>query len=169
MKRISAPSQRWRWYLAAAVVVALALNAKRVKNVVWKPKGIRNNNPGNIRATATIWQGQVGDDGTGFAVFDTPENGIRAMARTLHTYATSYGITTVQGIISRWAPANENDTASYVQDVAARMDVGDTQPLVFSASQLVALVAAIINHENGMQPYTDAQLLAGIRAAGWPV
>lgn len=159
--------KRWRWYLAAAVVALLALNAKKVGGLVMKPRGIRNNNPGNIRKGES-WRGAVGDDGA-FIIFDTALHGIRAMARILHTYATSYGINTVQGIISRWAPPNENDTAAYVQHVAVKMDVGETQPLAFTKTQLLALVAAIINHENGQQPYSDEQLLEGIRAAGWPV
>ena len=42
-------------------------------------RGIRNNNAGNIRAKSIIWDGQTGIDDKGFAIFKSPEWGIRAM------------------------------------------------------------------------------------------
>lgn len=121
------------------------------------PKGLRNHNPGNLRYVASIpWNGQQGDDGTGYAVFDTDEHGVRALAHQLQTYA-GRGITSVAQIISTFAPSNENDTAAYVADVAGRVGVAADQPLDVYGT-LVPLVAAIIHHENGVQPFSDDQL-----------
>ncbi len=126
------------------------------------PRGIRNNNPGNIEDNGTKWRGRVGDDGR-FVIFDTPENGIRALARTLKTYHKKYGLTTVRGIINRWAPAVENDTNSYIEHVAGSLGVLPDSSL--SESQIMAIVPVIIRHENGQQPYSIEVLNAGIQAA----
>lgn len=121
------------------------------------PKGIRNNNPGNLRYVASIpWTGQTGDDGTGYAVFDSAEHGVRALGRQLQTYA-GRGLTSVREIISTYAPSNENDTAAYISAVAGELGVDPDQPLdVYGV--LPNLVAAIIHHENGIQPYDLSDL-----------
>ncbi|UTM58287.1 structural protein [Photobacterium sp. CCB-ST2H9] len=128
----------------------------------YKPRGIRNNNPGNIEDNGTAWQGRVGSDGR-FVIFDSPQNGIRALARTLKTYRNRHGLTTVRGIINRWAPPVENDTTAYVNHVAGALGVSPDMSL--SEAETMALVPLIIRHENGMQPYSDRVLKAGIQAA----
>lgn len=121
------------------------------------PKGLRNHNPGNLRYVASIqWNGQVGDDGTGYAVFDSDEHGVRALAHQLQTYA-GRGITSVAQILTTYAPNNENDTAAYIADVSGRVGVPADQPLDVYG-MLTQLVAAIIHHENGVQPFSDDQL-----------
>lgn len=126
---------------------------------VGTPRGIRNNNPGNIRFNALIkWQGQVGSDGA-FVIFDRPENGIRAMGRILNSYAAR-GVDTVREVITTWAPPVENNTTSYISAVARACGVGADQ-----VPNRLLLVKAIIRHENGQQPYSDFQLQTGIAAA----
>jgi len=128
------------------------------------PKGIRNNNPGNIEDNPrNQWRGQVGDDGR-FAIFDTPVNGIRALARLLFNYNKIYGLSTVNGIITRWAPDSENNTSSYIADVSNRLGVHPQQRIDI-AQVMPVLVKSIIRHENGQQPYTETQIDAGIAAA----
>lgn len=119
-----------------------------------RSRGIRNNNPGNIDWTAANnWQGQLGRE-TGvanprFARFDTMENGIRALAKNLLTYA-SRGLDTVTEIINRWAPGNENDTGSYIRMVAREMGVdANAQLNLRDSATLQRLTSAIIKHENG--------------------
>lgn len=114
-------------------------------------KGIRNNNPGNLRYVASIpWKGQTGDDGTGYAVFDTAEDGIRALGHQLATYI-SRGENTVTLVIQTYAPDTENNTAAYINDVATRMGVDVNQP--FDTGAIPSLAQAIIIHENGSDPY----------------
>ncbi|MGV2873499.1 virion protein [Colwellia sp. E150_009] len=124
------------------------------------PLGIRNNNPGNIRATGNWqeWQGAIGEN-QGFIVFDTPENGLRALARTLSTYKNIYGLNSINQIINRWAPTDENDTQSYINHVSQIVGVQSWQPLEFN--QYPLLIAAIIKHENGQQPYSSEQIQIG--------
>ncbi|EKF8821453.1 hypothetical protein AAAW23_002476 [Cronobacter sakazakii] len=129
-------------------------------------RGIRNNNPGNLEASdSNPWQGQTGSDGR-FAKFETPEHGIRALGRNLLSYQRQ-GIDTVNDIINRWAPPEDNnDTASYIQAVCAQLGVEPNQPVNASdPDTLKALCAAIIHHENGEQPYNAQQLSTGVNAA----
>lgn len=132
------------------------------------PRGIRNNNPGNIRRSADPWQGLAKDQNDdAFFQFAEPKWGIRALARVLISYQDRHGLRTVRAIISRWAPPVENKTSSYIDHVARRLNVGADDPLdVHDYRVLRGLVEAIISHENGLQPYTDAQIDAGLVLAG---
>lgn len=130
------------------------------------PRGVRNNNPGNLEASSSNpWVGQTGSDGR-FAKFETPEHGIRALGRNLISYQRQ-GIDTVSEIINRWAPPSDNnDTAAYIKSVCAQLGVKADQPLDASnPDTLQALCAAIIKHENGSQPYSNEQLSTGVSAA----
>jgi len=137
-------------------------------------RGIRNHNPGNIDR-GQPWQGlataaemtpeQKAE--TRFAVFSSPEWGIRAMVRIIQTYRTKYGLETVAGIIKRWAPPVENQTTVYINAVAASMNVQPDSVLDTSDPEILSpLLKAIILHENGEQPYSDATIVAGIALAG---
>jgi hypothetical protein len=117
-------------------------------------RGIRNNNPGNIRRSNDPWQGlaqqQTDKD---FLVFQNPVYGIRALARTLIVYQDKHGLRSVRQIINRWAPAAENNTEAYVQAVAKVTGFDpDRQLDMHSFTDLKPVVAGIIRHENGQQP-----------------
>lgn len=111
------------------------------------PRGIRNNNPGNIeygRFARSV--GATGTDGR-FAVFETMEDGIRAAVALLQSYAAR-GIDTVETIISRWAPSKDgNNTKAYIDAVAKQLGVSPDARL--SADQLSGVANAIFKHENG--------------------
>ena len=138
--------------------------------------GIRNNNPGNIRHSDDKWQGlaQAQPDSQ-FFTFDSPVYGIRAIARLLINYQDKYSLNTIRGIISKWAPPEENPTAAYIDAVDHRTGFDPDQQLDMHAYEdLRALVVAIIWQENGQQPYSDQQIgkalvLAGIEPAGKPL
>lgn len=129
-------------------------------------RGIRNNNPGNIRGSAVVkWKGEVGRDDKDFVVFDTSINGIRALARTLSTYYKKHGLTTIEQIINRWAPPSENDTASYIASVSERTGLPKDIPFLWSDDNVVLLTKAIIRHENGVNPYSDDTVVSGVKLA----
>lgn len=129
------------------------------------PRGLRNKNPGNVEAGADRWDGQTGSDGR-FATFESPEAGIRALARTLITYQDKHGLNTVEGIIGRWAPPGENNTKAYARAVADAVGFEPTAQLdLKDAKVLQALTRAIIRHENGRQPYAEDVIRAGVDAA----
>ena len=127
------------------------------------PRGIRLNNPGNIKESPgdkTQWQGErATDDDPVFEEVVSPEAGIRALARILLGYQRRHGLNTVTGIINRWAPGCENDTGSYIAHVASRLGVTPDQAIDLTKA---GLVEAIIRHENGQQPYAREVILAGI-------
>lgn len=125
------------------------------------PLGIRNNNPLNIRATGINWQGATGENG-GYVVFESSFYGLRAAARVLRTYRNNYGLTSVEQIISRWAPPTENNTQSYINNVAQVLEVLPSDPL--EPEQYPALMAVMILHENGKQPFSSAEIIKGFNA-----
>lgn len=131
-------------------------------------RGIRNNNPGNLRKSADKWQGlaPVQSDPE-FFTFSAAVYGIRALARTLITYYDKYDLNTVNKVIARWAPPSENQTQAYANDVARRMgvDTGGVINLHYYA-YLRPMVEAIIWRENGVQPYTSAQIDKALALAG---
>lgn len=137
-------------------------------------RGIRNNNPGNIE-----FYNQPGasleSKGGRFARFSTPEQGINAMSKQLDLYFTGKSrnvtkpINTIQDIITTWAPPKnkkgqvENDTAAYIASVAKSMGVSPTAELNLNdPNTKAALISAMITHENGGNPYTHEQYIAGI-------
>lgn len=119
-------------------------------------RGIRNNNPGNIR-WGDEWKGLVPEvqrTDKSFCQFRTPEFGIRAMIIILRNYQSKYGLKTITGIIKRWAPPNENDTQAYILSVALATGTDADKPIDLTDSRkLFPLLQAIIKHENGTQPY----------------
>ena len=132
------------------------------------PRGIRNNNPGNLRRSKDPWQGLASEQtDPDFFQFVSSKWGIRALARTLIAYQDKDGRNTVNKIIDRWAPPTENNPTAYVQAVAAGVGVAaDDEIDVHDYLVLRPLTLAIIRHENGQQPYTDAEIDAGLVLAG---
>jgi len=140
------------------------------------PRGIRNNNAGNIDYHASVqWQGldpAKPSDGR-FCRFIKPEYGIRAITRILRNYTKRdgtagvglKGIDTVYEIINRWAPPTENDTGAYIAAVAKNAGVDPKEHIELTEEKLLVLVKAIVKHENGIQPYSDSTILAGIKLA----
>lgn len=131
------------------------------------PRGLRGNNPGNIRRGPVPWQGMAPEQrDPEFVTFAAPEWGLRAIVRILHTYR-SRGRASIRQMIEQWAPPVENDTTSYVEHVASAAGFQADHPLTgpeFEAT-LPALVKAIVRHENGQQPYDDALIARAIEMA----
>ena len=119
------------------------------------PRGIRNRNPGNIRKSRDRWKGLASlQSDPAFFVFETPLWGIRAMAVILRNYQRRHGLKSLAQIIGRWAPAAENDTAGYVAAVSKAIGVEPRAPVdLRDGATLRPLIAAIVRHENGLQPY----------------
>lgn len=78
-------------------------------------RGIRNNNPANIRHGKSKWFGSLPNQtDKSFVQFDTMSNGIRALIILLHNYYNLYHLDTIRKIINRYAPSSENNTSSYI-------------------------------------------------------
>ena len=77
---------------------------------VLTPRGIRNRNPGNIRATTPdTWQGQIGTDPKGFAIFDQPRDGLRALGKVLLAYWYTHHLRSLRQLTERYAPPSDGN------------------------------------------------------------
>jgi len=143
-----------------------------------KSRGFENRNPGNIDFDPrNRWRGQIGIEPAPrnggrprFAVFESHEYGIRALAMLLTTYYDRHGLRTIRQIVNRWAPPNENHThryASFVDDMMPRHTADDRLDL-HSYADMRELVVAIIKFELGGMPYEDAAIDRGLAMAGLP-
>lgn len=132
------------------------------------PRGIRNNNPGNIDRTAEKWQGMAADQSSDsrFVVFSAPVWGLRALAKVLLRYQRKHGLRTPAAIIGRWAPPVENDTGAYARQVAKALGVGVGDQIDLQQPEtLQRILPAIVQHENGQQPYPAALFAEAVRLA----
>ena len=155
-------------FIFLAIIAAAAFtNRDRIAEGVARltSRGIRNNNPGNIRFSDDQWQGLAAEQtDEEFFVFSAPEWGIRAMARILTNYQSRHGLGTVREIINRWAPPSENDTDAYVRSVARQTGLDADAPINVGV-QMFPLVSAIIVHENGQNPFDSQVIGDGIARA----
>ncbi|MET3132235.1 hypothetical protein AAKU55_002505, partial [Oxalobacteraceae bacterium GrIS 1.11] len=116
-------------------------------------RGIRNNNPGNLRA----WGDMPTKDG--FAAFPTPEAGLRAMIKNLQAQQSVHGLNTIKDIISRWAPPSENNTGAYIAAMEKETGFGANQPLDLRDKKTVApLVSGIIKHEGNSAGFSKSMV-----------
>lgn len=117
-------------------------------------RGIRNNNPGNIEKNKwqPTWAGEVWpSEDKRFCTFQSMAWGCRAILRTLRTYHKLHGLETVEQIIGRWAPSNENDTKSYALHVASAIGRSTDERIPFDddPTYYLAIARAIARHECG--------------------
>lgn len=101
------------------------------------PAPIRNNNPGAMMPGGKLAQ------------YPDMQTGLQALDQNLLSYGKQ-GVNTVSGVISKWAPPNENDTQAYIKDVSQRLGISPGQKIDLS-NPLVrqSLSTAIALHENG--------------------
>lgn len=116
------------------------------------PRGLRNNNPGNIRRNKDRWKG-LADKQTDpeFFQFKSIEWGYRALICTLRNYRKRHGCNTIADFVSRWAPPCENNTSGYITRVCREMQVPNTYvPDVDDKTTMCNFAAAISLVENGV-------------------
>lgn len=115
------------------------------------PRGLRNNNPGNLVRSSNNWQGKIPfaqsqDDH--FEQFYTLNDGIRACAKLLVNKVNS-GQNTIRKVLVSYAPEFENDTAGYINYVSGQSGIGPDAEIVLNTATLAALLRAIFEQENG--------------------
>ena len=127
-------------------------------------RGIRNNNPLNIRHSADKWQGaRIAQTDKAFVQFQSMAYGYRAAWKILDTYCLRFKrerkTYNVRNIIGRWAPPTENDTDAYIRAVVKLSGLGGNEnmprPKHYRAfdevDKLVRLIMAMTCVENGMK------------------
>lgn len=117
-----------------------------------KPRGIRNNNPLNIRRNNTKWKGlRKEQTDPSFFQFESMKWGYRAALRTLQNYQKIHGLKTLREMIYRWAPPNENDTEAYVRLVSNRAKIYPDIPIdINNKSLMCRMVEAMCFMENSV-------------------
>ena len=115
-------------------------------------RGLRNNNPGNIRRSRVRYKGEVCPSrDPDFKEFSTMAYGYRAVFVLLDTYRSRYGLATIRQMLNRYAPPTENFTEGYVRFVA---DCAGVMPDEFidtrSEKDMIPIVAAMSKIENGV-------------------
>jgi len=116
------------------------------------PRGLRNNNPGNIRRAKFNWTGKITwsvSKDKEFEQFHKLWYGVRALIKLLLTYFVKHKLNTVSQIINRWAPDTENNTEAYIASVCVLTGFKKNQVLIPNTDTLKKLVYAITDHENG--------------------
>lgn len=129
------------------------------------PRGIRNNNPLNIRIGNT-WLGErKNPTDPAFEEFVSIEYGLRAAFCILRRYIRRYHKNTVPDIVSTWAPASENNTQRYIDIVCKRSGISQTQQIRFEDdTTMCKLVEAMAFVECG-QPIDGKKIEKGYSMA----
>ncbi len=115
------------------------------------PRGLRNNNPLNIRHSASRWQGARAEQtDKAFVQFTSMTMGYRAAWRILETYFNHFEREqqpfTPRNIIFRWAPPNENNSEAYLRSVCQLTNLAGNEALVRPSS-----LARVQSTENRVQ------------------
>ena len=127
------------------------------------PRGIRNNNPLNIRRSKDQWQGlRAQQTDAQFCQFETLEYGWRAAFYLLtRTYYHKYRLYTIRAIINKWAPPNENLTATYIENVSRLTGIPPDEPIGIPSDQpqrWMMLGIAMAIQENGLIKREQSEL-----------
>lgn len=116
------------------------------------PRGLRNNNPGNIRKNSDVFQGEKTSSDKEFKQFKSMAYGYRAIFKILSNYGRNYHLKTIRQMISRWAPENENNTDAYIKAVSDYAGIPADDPInVNDREQMIRIVAGMSKVENGRE------------------
>ena len=127
-----------------------------------KPRGIRNNNPGNLNFAGQAGATKEGGENGRFAVFESMEAGVAALYRQIQLYF-SRGINTIEDVVKKYAPAGDgNNVESYIRQlVSATGKQADEKLSGEDGETVFKLIRGIINHENGKGYVSDEQIAKG--------
>lgn len=134
-------------------------------------RGLRNNNPGNLKLTAIAWQGKIPkaeNKDKVFEQFTSVAFGLRAMLKDLIN-DISKGKNTVKKLISEYAPSTENNTTMYINSVCKSIGVTENQKITSVNRKFLTLLArAILRVElgNAHKEITDKDIDSSIDILG---
>lgn len=122
------------------------------------PRGIRNNNPLNIRIGNT-WLGErANPTDPAFEEFVTMEYGLRAAFLILRRYIRRYGKNTVTSIVSTWAPSSENNTLRYIDTVCKRTGLLPDEPIQYEDKVTMCQLVEAMAHVECGQPISSSKI-----------
>jgi hypothetical protein len=133
-----------------------------------KCRGLKNNNPGNLRIGGSDWIGKIpiyqNTDGE-FEQFESLMWGIRAAMVNLRNAYFRVGFQTIEKILYKWAPPHENDTEGYIISIerCTRWDRNDL--IQWNMDNIVILLKCMFDIENGIN--VSAYIPTSIYAEAW--
>ncbi|MDI9276164.1 hypothetical protein QMZ65_02960 [Pantoea sp. EABMAA-21] len=141
-----------------------AINNSGFPALLGLPRGVRNNNPGNLNYAGQSGATKEGGENGRFAVFGSMREGISALHRQVQLYF-SRGINTIESIVNKYAPSSDgNNVASYIQQLVGATGKGANETISGDdQSTIFKLIRGIINHENGKGYVTDQDIMSGIQ------
>lgn len=104
------------------------------------PRGIRNNNPLNIRIGNTWWGELSNPDDNEFEQFVNMECGLRAAFVILRRYIKRYRLNSIRLIVTRWAPGCENNTAAYIETVSRLSGIDPDQTILYEDKETMCKI-----------------------------
>lgn len=129
-----------------------------------KPRGIRNNNPGNLNFAGQTGATKEGGENGRFAVFESMRDGISALYKQIQLYF-SRGVNTIESVVNKYAPADDNNNVqAYIKQLVGATGKQADEKLSGEDTETVfKLIRGIINHENGKGYVSDQDILSGIQ------
>lgn len=128
------------------------------------PRGIRNNNPGNIRISNNKWQGKIpasqNTDGA-FEQFNNYVFGVRAMIILIRNYIDRDGLNSIRKILHKYAPTSENHTDTYANYVSQKTGIDVDQQIDSTQTYLRPIVQAMAHYENGQEAIDNDMFTLG--------
>ncbi len=126
-------------------------------------RGIRLSNPLNIENNGIAWKGLAASQpDERFYNFKSPEWSFRAAYRIMQTYKNKYGLNTIAGIVTRWAPPHENQTRDYIANVSGWSGIGADE-VINTNEEYARIIGAMTRMENGVNPYNTYFILQATR------
>ena len=132
---------------------AASKNAKAAAGSKGMTRGIRNNNPLNIRHSTNRWQGMsVHQTDRSFVQFTSRKYGYRAAFVLIRNYIGLHHANTIAKIIARWAPSSDgNNTQAYTQFVGKTSGIKVNTPLRFcDQKSMVSIVRSMAQMESAV-------------------
>lgn len=107
-----------------------------------QPRGIRNNNPLNIRKSSTPWLGKkINGDDKDFEQFTSLEYGIRAAMVNIRTYLKRDRLQNITQIIAKWAPASDgNHVEAYIDAVCKKATITRAQIIKYNDKNTICRI-----------------------------
>lgn len=129
-----------------------------------EPRGIRNNNPGNLNFAGQAGATKEGGKNGRFAVFESMRDGISALYKQIQLYF-SRGVNTIESVVNKYAPADDNNNVqAYIKQLVGATGKQADEKLSGEDTETVfKLIRGIINHENGKGYVSDPDILSGIQ------
>lgn len=128
------------------------------------PRGIRNNNPGNLNFANQAGATKEGGPNGRFAVFESMEHGVAALYKQLQIYFKK-GVNTLSSIVKTYAPASDgNNVDAYVSALSKATGKGANEAIdAGDTSTIAKLMKGIVDHENGKGYISSSDIMGGIQ------